>query len=304
MANLGLGPDDVRRVRAGEMVQTTIKETSERELAAAMAFLVKAPVATLVSAFEVGKGFANDPQIQAATEIRGDGTIEDFKAVVLQPGSDSEAQRYRKAAPGDVLNLSPGEIAAFTALDGGTTLQPVEDELRRLLLDRYQAYRAKGLAGIAPYARANGKMSQPADDLRRATDAATVTRRYVPAFYDVLMRYPAIKPAGLEEHFFCIRYAIGGRPNVTLRHRLTLPVDNAYVAADREFYVSHEYNDMQAIAGLLPIEDGTAVVYLARTTTDQLGGFGASVKQSIGRSMMSKQIADIFEKSRAAFRKH
>ena len=303
IANFGLGPDEARRVRAGELIQTTTKETSDRELAAVMVFLVKAPVATLASAFEVGKGFANDPQIQAAIEIRGDGTIEDFKAVVLQPGADSEAQRYRKAAPGDVLNLSSQEIAAFDALDGAGTAS-VEDAVRRMLLGRYQAYRAKGLAGIAPYARAGGKTAQPADDLRRATDAAANIKRYVPAFYDVLMRYPAIRPAGLEERFFCIRYAMGGRPNITLRHRLTLPVDDAYVAADREFYVSHEYNDMQAIAGLLRVEDGTAVVYVARTTTDQLGGFGASVKQAVGRGMMSKQIAAIFEKSRAGFRTH
>ena len=43
----------------------------------------------------------------------------------------------------------------------------------------------------------------------------------------------------------------------------------------------------------------TTVAYLNRVTTDQLGGFGASAKQSIGRSLMSKQIAEIFEKGRA-----
>ena len=304
VANFGLGADEVRRVRAGDMVQATAKETSDRELAVAMVFLVKAPVATLVSAFAVGKGFANDPQIQAATEIRGDGTVEDFKAVVLQPGADAEAQRYRRAAPGDTLNLSAAEIATFAALDPSGGTPAVEDAVRHMLLGRYQAYRAKGLAGIAPYARASGKTAQPADDLRRATEAATIVKRQVPAFHDVLMRYPASKPAGLEERFFCIRYAMSGRPNLTLRHRLALPVDEAYVVADREFYVSHEYNDMQAIAGLLPVAEGTAVVYVARTTTDQLGGFGASVKQSIGRGMMSKQIADIFEKTRAGFKAH
>jgi hypothetical protein len=71
--------------------------------------------------------------------------------------------------------------------------------------------------------------------------------------------------------------------------------------ADREFYVSHDYNETQAIAALLPVENGTVVTYVNRTTTDQLGGFGASTKQSIGRSMMAKQISEIFEKSRAGF---
>jgi hypothetical protein len=304
MADFGFSADDVQRVRKGEMVKNKVKETSDRELAGVMVFLVKAPAQTLVSAFEVGKGFRNDPQVQAAIEIRGEGTLEDFKAVVLQPGGDKETQRYLAAAPGDTLNLSAPEIAAFQALKGsaGAGQPQVEAELRRMLLARYQAYHAKGLSGIAPYVRGTDKQSQPADELRRATEASKGLKKYTPAFYDVLLNYPQAKPAGLEERFFCIRYALSGRPNFTLRHRLAMPVDGgAYVAADREFYVSHDYNETQAIGALLPVENGTVVTYVNRTTTDQLGGFGASTKQSIGRSMMAKQIGAIFEKSRASF---
>ena len=35
-----------------------------------------------------------------------------------------------------------------------------------------------------------------------------------------------------------------------------------------------------------------------RTTTDQLGGFGASAKQAIGESVLAKQIGQIFQKVR------
>ena len=304
MADFSFSPDDVQRVRKGELVKTTTKETTERELAAVMVFLVKAPPKELLSSFEIGKGFKSDPQVQSATEIKGEGTVDDFKSVVLQPGGDKETQRYLDAEPGDTLNLSTAEIAAFQALKskGGAGKPQVEEELRRMLLARYQAYRAKGLAGIAPYARGKDKQSQPADDLRRYTEAAKGVKKYAPAFYDVMLNYPQAKPAGFSESFFCIRYAMSGRPNFTLRHRLAMPVEDAYVLADREFYVGHEYNDTQAVAALLPVENGTVVTYLNRTTTDQLGGFGASAKQSIGRSMMSKQISEIFEKSRASFK--
>jgi hypothetical protein len=154
------------------------------------------------------------------------------------------------------------------------------------------------LSGIAPYARGRDKQSRPAEDLRRATEAAKATKKYTPAFYDVLMSYPRDNPVGLTQYFFCIRYAMSGRPNFALRHRLAIAVDDAYVVADRDFYVSSGYNDTQAIAGLLPVENGTVVVYLARTTTDQLGGFGASAKQAIGRSLMARQLTAIFEKYR------
>ena len=304
MGDFDFSKDDVQKVRNGELVKTTTKETSDREIAAVMVFLVKAPVQKLTSAFETGSGFNNDPQVQSATEIKGDGTLDDFKPIVLQPGGDKEAQRYLDAEPGDKLNLSTAEIAAFAALksSGATGKAQVEEALRKQLLGRYQAYRSQGLAGIAPYARGKDKQSQPANELRRASEAAKGMKKYAPAFYEVLLNYPQGKPAGFNERVFCIRYGMDGRPNFTLRHRMAMPLGDAYVLADREFYVSHEYNDTQAVGGLLPVAEGTLVVYLNRTTTDQLGGFGASAKQAIGRSMMAKQIAEIFEKNRASFK--
>jgi len=303
-ADFGLSKDDVQRVRNGELLNTTTKEATDRELAVVMLFLVKAPVQKLVASLKGGPSSHNDPQVQSVTEIKGEGTLDDLKAVVLQPGGDKETQRYLNAAAGDTLNLSLPEISSFVTLKAspGVGQPQVEDAVRRMLLARYQAYRSQGLAGIAPYARGKDKQSQAADDLRRATEAAKGIKKYTPAFYDVLMNYPQGTPAGLTQHFFCIRYAMDGRPNFALRHRVALPVEDAYVVADRDFYVSFGYNDTQAVAGLLPVENGTVVVYLNRTTTDQLGGFGASAKQSIGRGMMAKQISAIFEKYRAGFK--
>jgi len=104
----------------------------------------------------------------------------------------------------------------------------------------------------------------------------------------------------VSERLFWIRYAMDGRPNFSLRQRLAMPVDDAYLVADREYYVGFGYNETQAVGGLLPVTDGTAVVYVNRTTTDQLGGIGASAKQAIGRNLLARQIGEIFEKSRAA----
>jgi hypothetical protein len=306
MAGFDFSKDDVQRVRHGELVKTTTKETSERELAVVMVFLVKAPVQKFLASLKEGPNPRNDPQLQAVTEISAAGAFVDPKTVVLQPGGEKETKRYLSAEPGDTLNLSTAEIASFAALKGAAqpqaTQPQVEDAVRQMLLARYQAYRSQGLAGIAPYARGKAKQSQPADDLRRATEAAKGLKKYAPAFYDVLMNYPQGAPAELTQHFFCMRYAMSGRPVFALRQHLAMPLGDAYVVADRDFYVSHDYNDTQAVGALLPVDNGTVVVYLNRTTTDQLGGFGASAKQAIGRSIMAKQISEIFERARAGFK--
>ena len=300
MGNFAFAPGDVERVRRGELVETAIAGTSDRELAVGIAFLVHAPVPQLVHYFEIGAGFHNDPQVEAAIEIRGDGTPNDFTHILLEPGGEREAHRYLTAAPGDVLNLDADEIAAFQKIAGSEHAGRVEvqDGIRTLLLSRYQAYRTRGLAGVTPYARESGKETNPADELRRMTEEATVVKKYAPAFHALLMSYPQDKPPDLRENFFCIRYAMSGRPNFTLRHRMAMPVDQGYVVADREFYATHDFNDMQAIAGLFPTSEGTVVVYIGRSTTDQVGGFAASAKKALARSLMAKELASVFEKGR------
>src|SRR5262249_12308286 len=72
MADFEFSQDDIQQVRNGQLVRTNTKETSERELAAVMVFLVKAPIPKLLGALKAGPNKQNDPQVQAVTEISED----------------------------------------------------------------------------------------------------------------------------------------------------------------------------------------------------------------------------------------
>src|SRR6185436_11659612 len=139
------------------------------------------------------------------------------------------------------------------------------------------------------------------DELRAASEAALLLNKYAPALWQLLRSYPHGKPAELEERFYLLRYDLDGRPNYTLRHRMALPFSGGVALVDRDFYVSHGYNTSQAISGLIPVPEGTMVFYRNRVSTDQIGGFGSSMKRTIGRSVMAKQLTAIFERSRACF---
>ena len=306
LADLNLPADAAARIRRGEMVHSDPKESSEREMAVGLTFLVQQPVAEVLQAFRTAVEFKADPQLSASVPIRGAGTPADFASLVLEPDGVAEAKRYLAANPGDTLNLSAGEIRAFKALAsaGGDAKPQVEEQLKRLLLARYQAYLARGLGGMAPYERRSGRC-EPSAELRRASEAARLLKLHAPALQQVLLSYPEGKPAGLEEHFYWLRYDLDRRPNYTLRHRLALPVGEVFAVADRDFYVSHSYNISQSFAGLIPVPEGTLVVYRSRVSTDQVAGFGSSVKKGIGRGVMAKQLTGIFERSRDSFqRKH
>ena len=305
VADLNLPADASARVRRGEMVHTDPEESSEREIAVGLTFLVQQPLAEVLKAFRAATDLKVDPNLSASVPIQGPGTPADFASLVLEPDGAAEAHRYIVASPGDTLNLSAAEIRAFNSLAsaGQDKTQQVEEQLKRLLLERYHAYLEHGLSGISPYQRRGG-LSEPAVELRRASEAARLLKQHAPALQQLLLSYPEGKPAGLEEHFYWLRYTLDGRPNYTLRHRLAMPVGDIFAVADREFYVSHGYNTSQAFAGFIPVPEGTLVVYRSRVSTDQVAGFGSSVKKSIGRNVMAKQLTDIFERSRDSFERN
>lgn len=155
MADLNLPADAAARLRHGEILHSDPQESSDRELGVDLTFLVQQPLAEVLKAFRTLVDLKANPQLSASVQIRGPGNAADFASLVLEPGGAAEANRYLAASPGDTLNLSADEIQAFNALaSAGDDPKPqVEEQLKRLLLARYQAYLARGLGGMAPYER-------------------------------------------------------------------------------------------------------------------------------------------------------
>jgi hypothetical protein len=295
-AELGLDAKAIADVTAGKMVPIGGRESSDRDLGAGFAFFIKAPPKEVARQFRAGGDLGSDPNVVKSHRL-GESAA-DLDGLQLQPHGADEAKRYAAAKPGDTLNLSKDEVATFAKLGSGAAAAEVERALRPALWARYQAYKTGGLAAIAPYARGDGER-KVSDELRgMCALALPVLRKYVPAFADLLTGYPKGKPAGLDESFYWIVTALDDRPTITLRHRMTLPVGDGLVAADRTFYVSQGYNAMQALAAVLPVEGGTLVFYRSHISTDRAGGFASSSKHSIGRKVMGKQLEQIFERAR------
>ena len=160
-----------------------------------MAFLVRNPPTDLVAMFAKATGYGTDSNAKAYGEIRGDGTADDLRSLRL---NDAEAQRFAKAKAGDELNLSSAEIATLQALADKSTAA-IEAALRTLLLERYRAYRAKGLTGIAPYDRGGGKSDRPGRLPAKATNASPVLAREAPEVVTALLEYPRAQPPKATE---------------------------------------------------------------------------------------------------------
>lgn len=296
---LGFSPAEIARIEGGEYLTKKTPPTSERELTASFAFFVKVPPAALVADLRTHPLDSVDPNTLAFGAIAGPPTPAPFQTLTLQPDAEKQAREYVSASPGGSLNLSSAEIASFTALGSSAPLAAVEQAVRSALLARVEAYQAKGLAGIAPYALAGGKQRSPGDELRAATLAATVLQKYAPAAHRMLLDYPNSKVPGTVEVFRWTRLLAHGTPTITLTHALAIPDGDAFVIVHRQFYVSSGYNSEQAVGAFLPARGGTLVVYTNRTSTDQVTGFGGGAKRSIGSKLLSSQLEALFHKAAA-----
>ena len=300
LADIGFSKDQVAQVEAGSFVNITIQPSSEREIAAAFAFLVQTSPSDLVDQLKAGLIDKTDSNTIAFNMISGAPTLDSFAKLTLQPDAGKRAQAYVNATPGSDLNLSSEEIAAFGKLGSGASTAAVEQAVRSALLARLQAYQAKGLAGISAYARAGGNPRSPADELRSATQATQRLQAMVPNAHALFLNYPGSKPQGTEEAYRWSHLMAHGVPTVALMHSLYVPEGDAWVIAQRQFYVSSGYNAEQAIAAFLPMQKGTLVLYTNRTSTDQVTGFGGGAKRSIGSKLLSSQLEALYQKVQSA----
>jgi hypothetical protein len=303
LKQIGFPSDAKQKVLDGKFVTTGLDPTSERELAMAMAFLIKQPPAALISDVQKDLVAGSDSDTIAQGIISGAGNLSDFAGVAFGSDAKKQAKLFVNAKPSEDLNLSSAEITAFQSLSkSGGDAKAVEAQLRKTLLARFQAYQTKGLAGIEDYAR-DGKPTPAGADLRRAVEAASGLKQSAPNFVDMLLNYPKSKPAGLQEEFNWTHYMAHGTPVFLLNHRAWMPDGDAWVIAERQFYVTASYNAVQILAAFIPVKSGTLVVYVNRTSTDQVTGFGGSTKRTMGTKVMTSQIEGLFEKVKAAAEK-
>src|SRR5262249_45130182 len=204
-------------------------EGSDRELALGMAFLAKTNPEKLAQMYRESAVTKEISVITARGQITEEGAMSELAGVKLVPNGEKEARRYLEVEPGDKLNLDAKEMAAFQALKstgrkGEVPVMGVEALIRQGLLARYQGYRKKGLAGIAPYERGHGTQRRAGDDLGLFTKKLTLAAKYLPAFHNFLITYPSGLPEdeakNLEEFFYWLNIDVFGRPTYVLMHRM------------------------------------------------------------------------------------
>jgi hypothetical protein len=303
---LGLGAEDRAKLEAGEIVSAELEESSEKQLAVALALKVPATIDDIAESVTSGTNLQANSQIQASGRIDPAKLDQAFDGVTLEA---AEVAKLLKVEPGSEFNLSADEIAVFQGLGqqykagDPAAADAVNAAYRQVLAGRTQAYLQHGLDGIAAYDRGDGETSSAADDLRSAAEASKLVEQAVPDLYQAFVSYPAQATEGVEQEFYWTKQAADDRPVYILTHRMLQHRPDALVLLSRDFYVGHSFNDSQAAAGALPVSDGVVIFYANRTASDQVAGFMSSMRHSVGRGMMRDSLVEAMEEIRATWQR-
>ncbi|MEI6269022.1 MAG: hypothetical protein WCP01_09105 [Methylococcaceae bacterium] len=297
---LGIQQGDVGKLNQGDVVFFNVAEGDEKELAAGAAMYFPATPSKMIGLIK-NKGLASiDTEVTAEGAIPLQATLDNFKGFAFKAGSD-EAASFLAAKPGSQFNLSTEEFQALQAISAANP-DAASQAYRKILFQRWQAYQKNGLKGIATYDRGNGTEANPAGELRIATQNSKVLARYFPELYKVWLNYPAALPTGAEETFFWRNRNVESRPTAILVHRVMLSNDAGELILSRQFYAGHSYNSNQLTIACLPYLDGSLVTYTNRTFTDQVAGFGSSVKHSVGGQQARGEMTKMLKNARKALK--
>ncbi|MEW6039724.1 MAG: hypothetical protein AB1648_16000 [Pseudomonadota bacterium] len=306
IGRVGIAPADVARLQKGEIVSYSVSESGSKSLATGIAMYLKTAPARIIEIVKRGELFARDPAVTARGVVPTGAGVEAFAKFAYTPAQADEARDLLNAQPGSDFNLSAEEIAGFAALkaslntdDDKAVAEAVSRQYRSVLAARMQAYRSKGLAGIAAYDRGDGEKADPAAELTDATMASKLLANQFPELQKVLLRYPAAMPADVDNWFGWVNRTVQGRPTPLLIHRIIYARNDGAVLLQRAFYVGHSYNVSQIFGGTVPYQDGALVLYSVRSSTDQVSGVGEALKHSIGRQQMEKEMIKKFQALKA-----
>ena len=291
-----LGLDQAKRAQleSGEVVHNGLsgREQLPEEIAAAGAMLlVKAPQAgAVVDAFLHTETFLRIHKVQRYQALReGSAELAAFSTMLLP---DVRRLREIVSAPDRNLNVDTAEAEKLKALDPGAN--GLEERVRAVLAEifaaRINAYVRQGFSGVQPYVRANGELVNPAVELRTAVRGLAFLADEFPGFVDSLGASASVASPRLTRQYYWMERKVDSDNVLALSAELRRRDAQAAIGADVHFYASRDYNAMITLIGVVPYGGEWMAFAINNTFTDQVRGFGSSVRRAIGRDLVATEL--------------
>lgn len=276
MEGFDMSPAEMEALESGEILTYSDEayEFTDRQLSADSMLKVNASMDAIMGTLQDDPTLIPSEVIKAHADIVSEA---DFDGVEYGPKELKEVDRLFEATPGKDLNFSDSEYAILQKTLGpqrdatdAERINAASEAMRTILINRYNAYRASGLQGIA-------------GDF--------------PGFVRVMTGYPQ----GVEccEHLFrWVKVRIRKRPVFALSHTIIRETDDFVILAERVFYVSNQLNSLQITTVWLPYEGGGHLGLAMTASADVLDSMMGRMLRKVGRNMARDIVEDVMQETK------
>ena len=294
--SVALSADDRGRLARGELVSRVLP-ARRGQVAVFAATRVEAGPETLIAAARDIEDLKKSRLVLAVGRFSDPPQLSDLDALTLDA---HDRDVLAACAPrGCSFKLSAIEIEAIQQdrhgdVDGGR----ITMALRRVMLQRVQAYLSAGLAALPPIA--NRAKPWQLHEVLAAAQAESPRLLQSPP----LSSWIRDEPAGtqLESFLYWSKEVFGsGKPVILITHvAIHRPAPDDAVVVGKQIFASRYLNGALAMTAVTTDESGhRSLVYLNRSTLDLLGGLLGGVKRSMLESRLSGEVPELIARLRA-----
>jgi hypothetical protein len=229
------------------------------------------------------------PYVLAVRRFSDPPVLEDLDNLTLEDGDIDSVRNCRQGSC--ALKMAAGEIESLRRAAGAGGLlwkDAVKGQFRQIVIDRVNAYRSKGFAGLSPYVDRH-KPVYPQSAFGVLLDNSPYLRS------DPI----ADLAARTESFFYWSKEQYGtGKPVITVTHvavvRPREPCALRVALVSTEILATHYRN---ASLGLTAVVEDAAgqgyLVYVNRSQLDVLGGFFGALKRAIVESRVKSESVQV-----------
>lgn len=284
-----LSAGDRRDLLAGRTVVRLVEQTEKSHVGVFVAARIDVTPARFAERVRDSASLWKGQAVPATGAFATPARAEDVAALEL-PRKDLDD--LPECEPGDcVVKLAAPEIQRLRSVIAREPVrwrERVQEEFRKMALDRVSAYRRGGLAALAPF-HDHHEPIDPAAVFARLFAESEALRARAPQVAEYLERYPhGPLPAGGFQHMYWLSTDEPPRTTIQALHVLVRLEGGGtagspeVLVVSRQVFSTHYINGSLAITALLRDPANPSVRYMAylnRSAVDGLGGFFSGLKR-------------------------
>ncbi|MBI2189436.1 MAG: hypothetical protein HYU37_20255 [Acidobacteria bacterium] len=291
-----IGTAERGRLQAGAAIVTLLPATS-RELGVAAAVRIDAPPERLIAWMTHIEALRRSRYVPVIARLSNPPRLDDLAALALDR---DELDDLRRCRPGDcAIKLSAAEMVRLQQHVRGAPGRDddVQQEFRRIVLDRVEAYLQGGDAALPPYNDKRLPVS-PASAFALLVERLGLARP--PGLAEYLQAFPrTVRPDVIDSFLYWSKETFGAKPIVNVTHVVLLQSDDPgappALAVSKQVFATHYRDAAVSLTAVTARGPDRYLLYVHRSHIDVLQGFFGGLARRVIEGRIRDEAAAVLD---------